>query len=330
MPMKGAAGTFDKSKKAVCPAFVLFSTIILLYLHRGTFPARYITTKEDKTMHNPKQSFAYHHVRLAPAEQIGLHRQPSWELTLIVTGSGIRLIGDTSEPFRRGEVVLMPPETPHCWYFAPNDTDPEGKIENITLSFPAALPDRCAAAFPELAPAAESLKNIREAVRYNEPEAGRIAALLQAMRTQDAVERLSSLLRMLPLLARTDEARTVGSIRATDKTQERLNMVRVYVACNAARGITLDDMARHVSMSRSAFCAFFRQAAGKTFFTYLNEYRTELACRLLAQGDLPVSDICYRAGFADVPYFNRVFRRYKGCTPSAYRLGSHDRHADGE
>ena len=292
MPMKGAAGTFDKSKKAVCPAFVLFSTIILLYLHRGTFPARYITTKEDKTMHNPKQSFAYHHVRLAPAEQIGLHRQPSWELTLIVTGSGIRLIGDTSEPFRRGEVVLMPPETPHCWYFAPNDTDPEGKIENITLSFP--------------------------------------AALLQAMRTQDAVERLSSLLRMLPLLARTDEARTVGSIRATDKTQERLNMVRVYVACNAARGITLDDMARHVSMSRSAFCAFFRQAAGKTFFTYLNEYRTELACRLLAQGDLPVSDICYRAGFADVPYFNRVFRRYKGCTPSAYRLGSHDRHADGE
>ena len=57
------------------------------------------------------------------------------------------------------------------------------------------------------------------AVRYNEPEAGRIAALLQAMRTQDAVERVSSLLRMLPLLALTlgfELYNTVYVLRYTD------------------------------------------------------------------------------------------------------------------
>ncbi|WP_103984048.1 cupin domain-containing protein [Parabacteroides chinchillae] len=97
-----------------------------------------------------KQSFSYDYVRLSPTEQIGLHRQSSWELTLIVIGSGIKLIGDTTEPFQSGEVVIIPPEIPHCWYFNGNNTDTEGKIVNITLSFTNEFLDHCSLNFPEL------------------------------------------------------------------------------------------------------------------------------------------------------------------------------------
>ena len=96
-------------------------------------------------------------------------------------------------------------------------------------------------------------------------------------------------------------------------------MIRIFVTCNAYRNISLDDVVRHVGMNKSAFCTFFKQSIGKTFITYLNEYRIELACQLLKQENISISEICYHVGFTDIPYFNRVFKKHKGCSPSQYR-----------
>lgn len=273
--------------------------------------------RENKTILRPGKSFSYDYVSLLSQEQIGLHKQSSWELTLILSGSGIRLIGGTSEPFAAGEVVLIPPELPHRWYFNRNGTD--GRILNITVTFGDAFLDGCRCSFPELSAFAEGLKNLRDAVKFGRPAAELIASALKEMNFQDDVARLSSLIRLLPLLVDTAGTETVGRMRKEDKTQERLDMVRIYVACNASRSISLDDMVRHVGMNRSAFCAFFRQATGMTFVAYLNEYRIEQACHLLKDRQKPVSDICYSVGFKDIPYFNRIFKKKKGCSPSAYR-----------
>lgn len=268
-----------------------------------------------------KQSFSYDYVRLSPQEQIGLHRQPSWELTLIVVGSGIKLIGDTTEPFQSGEVVIIPPEIPHCWYFNESNTDAKGKIVNITLSFTNELLDRCSQSFPELHRYVEELKDNRDALKYNESQSVVIASILKQMCKQNEVERLSSFIRLLAVLPLADETNIVGKYKERDRKQERLDMIRVFVACNAYRNISLDDVVRHVGMNKSAFCTFFKQSTGKTFVAYLNEYRIEQACQLLKKEDISISEICYQVGFADIPYFNRVFRKHKGCSPSQYRSG---------
>lgn len=141
------------------------------------------------------------------------------------------------------------------------------------------------------------------------------------MRKQNEVERLASLIRLLAILPLTDKTHTVGTYKEKDRNRERLDMIRIFVICNAHRNISLDDVVRHVGMNKSAFCAFFKQSIEKTFITYLNKYRIELACRLLRQGHISISEICYQAGFSDIPYFNRVFRKHKGCSPSQYRCG---------
>ena len=75
-----------------------------------------------------------------------------------------------------------------------------------------------------------------------------------------------------------------------------MNQIQTYVICNAKRDITLDDVARYVGMNRASFCIFFKKATGKTFVTYLNEYRIGLACQLLRQKRMTVSEICYNVG----------------------------------
>ena len=52
--------------------------------------------------------YTFDHVKLTPDKQITLHSQESWELSHVVTGSGEREIGDTTEPFAPGDLVLIP------------------------------------------------------------------------------------------------------------------------------------------------------------------------------------------------------------------------------
>ena len=54
-----------------------------------------------------RRSFTFENVHLAPDEQIGLHQQSTWELSYVIVGSGMRLIGDMTEPFLGGEVVTL-------------------------------------------------------------------------------------------------------------------------------------------------------------------------------------------------------------------------------
>ena len=266
-----------------------------------------------------EHSFSFDHVCIAPDEQIGLHRQSSWELTLIVIGSGMKLIGDTTESFQCGEVVMIPPEIPHCWFFNNDSTNPNGKISNITITFTDEFLGHCSSVFPELRKYIEELKKVYEAVKFNKPKANLIASILKSMCNQKDVERLSSMIRLLAILSLTDETCIVGQYKKTDKKQERLNMIRIYVICNVSRDISLDDVVRHVGMNKSAFCVFFKQTMGKTFITYLNEYRIELACQLLKQKNMSISEICYHVGFTNIPHFNRVFKKTIGSSPSKYR-----------
>jgi Mannose-6-phosphate isomerase len=82
-----------------------------------------------------KTDFVYNYVKLSPQNQIRLHSNDNFELSLVITGTGKRTIGDTVEPFTPGDLVLIPPGIPHCWFFENNKSTNKGLIENISLFF---------------------------------------------------------------------------------------------------------------------------------------------------------------------------------------------------
>ena len=265
-----------------------------------------------------KSSFTFDDVCLAPNEQIGLHEQSTWELSYIIVGSGMRLIGDRTEPFESGEVVIVAPDIPHCWYFGSDETDAQGCIANITITFGREFLDNCCVAFPELLECMEKLRRKRDAVKFEKEKSAAIVSILEEMRNLRIAERVPLMIKLLFILAEGEEENIVGRYQKIDREKERMNRIQVYIACNAKRDITLDDVACHVGMNRTSFCIFFKKATGKTFVTYLNEYRIELACRLLKQRKASVAEICYQVGFNNVPYFNRVFKKMKGVSPGGY------------
>lgn len=63
----------------------------------------------------------------------------------------------------------------------------------------------------------------------------------------------------------------------------------------------------------------FKTATGSTLIEYVQNLRIEEAKRLLESGKMPVDDICIEAGYEDLSFFRRLFKRLTGLTPSQYR-----------
>ena len=73
------------------------------------------------------------------------------------------------------------------------------------------------------------------------------------------------------------------------------------------------------------FVSTLLEATGETFSEHLREHRLQTALRMLRSPrhrDWRVVEIAFAAGFGDLSYFNRTFRRRFGDTPQAFRARS--------
>lgn len=87
---------------------------------------------------------------------------------------------------------------------------------------------------------------------------------------------------------------------------------------NYHQNLTLEEIARSVSISPFYFCRLFREELGVSFTEYLTKVRLGKAVDLLAQG-LSVKECCFALGYNDPNYFSRIFRKYYHVSPSEYR-----------
>ncbi len=82
---------------------------------------------------------------------------------------------------------------------------------------------------------------------------------------------------------------------------------------------TIRFLAGRAGLSQRTFLRRFKSATGMTPSEYIQRTKIETACRLLLETREPVSGICYRVGYNDVPSFVRLFTKWVGVTPGMYR-----------
>ena len=75
-------------------------------------------------------------------------------------------------------------------------------------------------------------------------------------------------------------------------------------------------MGRHPIYVARVFRARFGSSVGE----YARAIRVERVRRLLHHTALPLSEVAFKAGYADQSHMTRDFRSSFGTTPSAYRL----------
>jgi AraC-like DNA-binding protein len=85
------------------------------------------------------------------------------------------------------------------------------------------------------------------------------------------------------------------------------------------KALSLAEAASLCALSASYFSRLFARTFGASFVTYQTRFRLQQAARMLATGDMPVSQIGYRTGFHSHAYFSQCYRSVFGVSPSEHR-----------
>lgn len=104
-----------------------------------------------------------------------------------------------------------------------------------------------------------------------------------------------------------------------NKSLDRLKDILKYVETNYADKISIADAAEICGFSQSHFMKFFKNNMAVSFTDYLNDYRLTMAARLLVSSSDTIVNVAAESGFDNLSYFNRLFKRKYGCTPTAFR-----------
>jgi AraC-like DNA-binding protein len=85
--------------------------------------------------------------------------------------------------------------------------------------------------------------------------------------------------------------------------------------------LTLKTLATLQGVSSGYLSAVFKKETGKTLSEYVCTRRMDYAEYLLNTTNLQIQTVALHCGIMDVQYFSKLFKRYKGKTPSSYRKG---------
>ncbi|WAC70909.1 AraC family transcriptional regulator [Roseateles sp. SL47] len=88
---------------------------------------------------------------------------------------------------------------------------------------------------------------------------------------------------------------------------------------DVGRRWTVDDLARAIGMSRTAFSTRFRERVGLPPLDYLTRWRMTLAADALRTGDASLMAIAERVGYASDTAFSNAFKRERGVSPGRFR-----------
>lgn len=98
-----------------------------------------------------------------------------------------------------------------------------------------------------------------------------------------------------------------------------LRTARKYIKEHLTENLSLSDAAEKAGVSTAYLSTLFSQHMGCGFVDYLNKKRIEYACHYMADGEMRIYEIAFKAGFRDEKYFSRVFKKIVGQSPSEYR-----------
>jgi AraC-like DNA-binding protein len=275
----------------------------------------------ERLVDSPEDGFVLKEIR-GPACNCPWHFHAEFELVYVLSSRGYRIVGDDVTPLRRGDLVFLGPNLPHLYQHEDATAAPGPEPHCLVLQFDAG-PWKPLLELPAMAAVRRCLPQASLGLEIAGTARKEIAQALDRALGAQGPRRIVEFLNILDAIARRRNGRTIASsgfaAAANPFDESRVHRVSEYIDKHYHEEMTLRQVARVANMSEGAFSRFFRSHFGQTFPVFLNRLRVGRACRLLAETDLPVTEIALSSGYTSLSNFNRQFRRLKKATPRDFR-----------
>lgn len=107
--------------------------------------------------------------------------------------------------------------------------------------------------------------------------------------------------------------------REVKPQQDYVGTIKRYIEYRYAEDVKISELAEHCGLNRSYMTKCFTQDTGVSPKEYLMQYRMTKAKELLANAEVPVSNVAYAVGYSDPLAFSKMFKKQEGLSPSEYR-----------
>ncbi len=267
-----------------------------------------------------KHSFITRKLKMDPNSD-KIHSHKNYELNLITSGAGRRIVGNNISSYTPGDLVLLGPNISHCWEVL--ETEKEQEPECIVTHFYENIISSDFFNIPELEEVVELLKLADSGILFKGPKTEKVAATLRKMVELKGLERYIELLKVFNQLLMIEDREFLALPSAMpnsyNKDRYHIDKIYEYVFQNIKEGINLKDASKLIYMEPSSFCRYFKRKTNKTFMEYVKSVRIGIAAKLLAETDKPITHICYECGYNNLANFNHYFKKIMQKTPSEYR-----------
>ncbi|GIP52653.1 response regulator [Paenibacillus vini] len=92
-----------------------------------------------------------------------------------------------------------------------------------------------------------------------------------------------------------------------------------YIHDHLGQSLSLNQVAGHVHMNPNYFSAMFKRETGQNYIEFVTRAKLQRAMAMLRETTAKISEIANGIGYEDLKYFNRLFKKFTGLTPSEYR-----------
>lgn len=245
------------------------------------------------------------------------HYHPEYEIVFVEGASGTRHIGDHISRYEGSDLVFIGPNVPHLNF----DYGVKSVCETIVVQMTEDFLGKDFFLKPELSDIHSLFEKARYGLSFDEQTKQVVGKKLKQLISLNHFEQLMELLQIFQVLA-TSSMQVLNSKPVADQSigrhQGRIQKVHAYVEQKYQEKVDVHEAASICNLSTAAFCRYFRNTTRMTFTDFVNQYRIVQAKKLLLQG-ATVTEACYDAGFENLSYFNRTFRRFAGENPSHFR-----------
>lgn len=234
-----------------------------------------------------------------------LHWHGFIEMEFVVSGSGIDYHGGASYPFKRGDAWILSIHDSHkviC----------EKGLNLIKISIkPEILHEKLQKHISLTHPLW---------VSFDEKELEAILIRLETLLKEQENPQMLSRVKASTIINElvVDIARK-SSINSESPKLGIIQDVAAWLNVNYKSNVSLTQIADIFSLTPNYIGHLFKSSLGISYNDYLNSLRLKNACHLLLISDSSVKEIASESGFNSVEYFNSIFKKYYGVTPSQYR-----------
>jgi len=255
-----------------------------------------------------------------------VHNHDVFELNFVENAAGVkRTVGDHSEVIGNFDLVLITsPTLEHVWEQHECQSEDIREI-TIQFNFGTGMGEGdqffCKTPFESIR---RMMKEARKGLAFPMATIMKVYDKLDELsQTSDRFTALMMFLDILHTLSLSTGARSLATTSYAkvniEDDSRRVLQVKKYISENYMHELRLKTLADIAYMSESAFCRFFKLHTGRRLSDYIIDIRMGYAARMLVDTKETIAEISFKCGYNNMSNFNRIFKRKKGCSPTAYR-----------